>query len=742
MVFLNLLLIGGLAAISAPIVIHLLHRSRVVPYDWGAMMFLEEIMAERARRLRMQEILLLLVRAMIVACLALALMRPAIKSPTAGVRSADTHTSAVLLLDDSYSMNVGRNRTAWQEARESALNYIGTLQSGDDVSVMFTSTAGKIPAPTALFDLDRAREIVRAAKPRYDKTDIPRAITAALQQLENQHNPRRELVLFSDMQAAGWELGDGARWSFISSTVRSARVKPNIILAATPDTRPNNLALLSIEPSRQVVDSYTPVTFNVAVANEGPEAIHDATVTFIVDNAPKATRSVNLAPRAREVLAFDHKFERPGSHYVACKARSAQDMLEDDNELNHSVVVIDRLPVLLVDGDRKDRLLASETDFLRMALSPRDNDDPTWRTVIDTTVIDSTDLRYTDFSKYRVVVLANVAALPATVVSEIERFVVAGGGLMIALGNRVQPEAYNRDLFRQGAGLLPVSLRKVEGAVPESLQSESSGPVRLVSTAGAPKSKEPPLEPVHLASIVSNVPALELFRAEKGQDWSRARIFAHFSTGSPGEGVRALANYSNGDAVLLQKQLGEGRVLLFTSTVDTDWSDLPIHPFYVPLMQSLVFDLASAVIPPRNVPIGQTLAYIAIGPSALKSHVLYPPKGEPIQLKTQRQGQLSVFTHENTRDPGLYTIAQEGAPPDERVFYTVNADRTESILDRINPDDATKLERDLGAHVAPDWASLARLLNLDAGSFEISKYLLMAAILFCFIEIWLTRRWA
>src|SRR3954468_5317157 len=109
MIFLNLLLAGGLVAVSAPIIIHLLHRSRVMPYDWGAMMFLEELMAERAQRLRMQEILLLLVRAMIVACLALALMRPAIKSPTAGVRSADTHTSAVVLLDDSYSMNVGRN---------------------------------------------------------------------------------------------------------------------------------------------------------------------------------------------------------------------------------------------------------------------------------------------------------------------------------------------------------------------------------------------------------------------------------------------------------------------------------------------------------------------------------------------------------------------------------------------------------------------------------------------------------
>jgi len=739
MVFLNLILAGGLIAVSAPIIIHMLHRNRVIPYDWGAMMFLEELMAERARRLRMQEILLLIVRAMIVACLALAFMRPAIRSPNAGVRSADTHTSAVVLLDDSYSMNTGRNRTAWAEASDSAIKYIGTLQNGDDVSVMFTSSAGKVPAPAALYDLERAKEIIRKATPRYDKTDIPRAMSAALQQLDNQHNPRRELVLFSDMQTSGWELNDGGRWSFIAGTVRANRVKPNIILAGTPDLKPNNLALLKIEPSRQVVDSFSSVTFNVTIANESPEAMRDATVTFIVDNVAKATRTVKLEPGGREVVAFEHKFEKPGSHYVACRARSSQDMLEDDNELNHSVVVIDRLPVLLVDGDKKDRALGSETDFLRLALSPRDRDDPSWRTVIDSTVVDSTDLRYTDLSKFRVVVLANVAALPASAVSDIERFVVAGGGLMITLGNCVRPEAYNRDLFRQGAGLLPVALKKIEGA---TLQTESSGAARLVSILPSVPKSQPAAEPVHLASIVSNVPALELFRPEKGQDWSRARIRNYFSSAAPGEGVRALANLSNGDAILVQKRLGEGRVLLFTTAVDMDWSDLPIHPFYVPMMQNLIFDLASAVIPPRNVPVGQTIAYVATGPLALKPHVLIPPNGEPITLKTQRQGQLSIFTHENTRLPGLYSIAPEGAAPDERVFYTVTADRADSVLERLTADELSKLERDLGARTATDWPSLARLLMLDAGSFEISKYLILAALVFCFLEIYLTRRWA
>lgn len=754
MVFLNLILAGGLVAVSAPIIIHLLHRSRVIPYDWGAMMFLQELMAERARRLRLQEVLLLLVRALLVACLALAFMRPAILSATAGVRSPGVHTSAVLLLDDSYSLNAGRAHAAWQDAREMALAYLNTLRRGDDVSVMFTSSSGRTPPPAALYDLERAKELVRSAAPRCDRTDMPRALTAALQQLEAQHNPRRELVLFSDMQAAGWGLTDRARWSFIANAVNSSRVRPNLILAATPDARPSNLALTRIAPSRQVVDCYTSVIFNLTVANEGAEAVKDATVTFIVDHAPKATRSVSLAPGAQEVLAFEHRFERPGSHCLTCRLRAAQDALDDDNELSHSVVVIDRLPVLLVDGDRREGPLASETDFLRLALSPKDAEDPLWRTVIEPTVVDTADMRYADFSKYRVVVLANVAALPAPVVSELERFVVAGGGLLIALGDRVQADSYNRTLFRQGAGLLPVALRRAPAGTPAAEQG--GGVVRQVAASASAGGSPLPLrqaEAVHLAGIVSNAPALDLFRPEKGQDWSRARIRTHFPTGAPGEGVRVLASYSSGEAALVQKQLGEGKVLLLTTAADMDWSDLPIQPFFVPLMQNLVSDLASAVIPPRNLSVGQTLVYVSSGAAALRSHLLYPPAGgaaaaprtqgtgDAIALKTQRQGALSVFTHEDTWQQGVYLVAPEGVAPEDRVYYTVTADRAESALARLSDDDFQTLERDLGARRAADWDALARLIQLDAGGYEISKYLLLAAILVCFAEIYLTRRW-
>ena len=325
---------------------------------------------------------------------------------------------------------------------------------------------------------------------------------------------------------------------------------------------------------------------------------------------------------------------------------------------------------------------------------------------------------------------------------------------MVTLGDRVQPDIYNRDLYRQGAGLLPVALRQIEGVPAPG--NDSRKPLRQVST-----SDEGISQPIHLASIVSDAPALELFRPEKGQDWSRARIRNYFMTAGPNsDDVRVSASYSNGAAALVYKKLGEGKVLLFTSAVDMDWSDLPVQPFYVPLMQNLVLDLASAVVPPRNLEVGQSLTHVASGDMARKVHQLYLPRlpnddpslasstiaaadtKKPVTLTATHQGSLSVFSYEDTSIPGLYTAAPEGAASDRRVYYTVTADRDESDMTRLEDGDFQRLEKDIGAHYAPDWITLARFIGLDAGGYEITQYLIAAAIALCFVEIFLTRRWA
>ena len=147
--FLNPLLFGGLAAVAAPLVIHLLHRRKVKQVDWGAMRFLAELIAQQRHRLFLEELLLLLVRALLVACLALAMVRPAFHRRNGEVNGSalvrQGRVAAVLLVDDSVSCAAGRAQPAFETMKKLGAAYLDSLTPGDEVSVLALSQLGNTP---------------------------------------------------------------------------------------------------------------------------------------------------------------------------------------------------------------------------------------------------------------------------------------------------------------------------------------------------------------------------------------------------------------------------------------------------------------------------------------------------------------------------------------------------------------------------------------------------------------------
>ena len=102
MSFLSPMVLAGLAAIGVPILIHLLNRFRVRTTDWGAMKLLAEIVVKTQKRVRMDDLILLLLRCLVVALAVLAFARPVLKGHGLGGDAAPV--AAVVLLDNSASM--------------------------------------------------------------------------------------------------------------------------------------------------------------------------------------------------------------------------------------------------------------------------------------------------------------------------------------------------------------------------------------------------------------------------------------------------------------------------------------------------------------------------------------------------------------------------------------------------------------------------------------------------------------
>src|SRR4051812_18376895 len=162
--FLNSLMLFGLAAVAVPVIIHLLNKRKFERVVWAAMRFLQVSVEQNQRRIRVEDLILLILRCLLLALLALALARPVVRTVTSGMFGQAGVTS-VILLDNSYSMGaVDGANTRFEQAKTAADQAIGSLPAGSSVAVYYASDVaeGVIPEPT--FDLNLARKSIREAK--------------------------------------------------------------------------------------------------------------------------------------------------------------------------------------------------------------------------------------------------------------------------------------------------------------------------------------------------------------------------------------------------------------------------------------------------------------------------------------------------------------------------------------------------------------------------------------------------
>ena len=213
-----LYLVGALSALI-PLVIHLSRSRRTKKMRFSTTRFFTEQFLRSYRMSRLREIFLLICRMALFGLLAIALAQPLLKWNTAAARSTREARTVVLVVDNSASMNYTENDTSLlDKARTAARSLVESLKKGDRVGIVLAGRQAEGPEvvlePTderndAVQALDRVR-IVRREKGQPDHvravgTDLQGAVTRAEEMLKNSDPRGREIYVFSDLQASGWD---------------------------------------------------------------------------------------------------------------------------------------------------------------------------------------------------------------------------------------------------------------------------------------------------------------------------------------------------------------------------------------------------------------------------------------------------------------------------------------------------------------------------------------------------------
>ena len=692
MSFLAPLFFLALGALAVPVLIHLTQRERKSVVEFPSLMFLRKIPYESVQRRRIRDVLLLMLRLAALMLIVAAFARPFLRGSALAAAPGGAR-DIVLLVDRSYSMGYGDTWTRAQRAAEQAL---ADTTPADRISVVLFADAAEVVVRSAP-DRSRATAAVTAAQPGPGSTKFGPALKLASSLLAESLLPRKEVIVVSDFQRAGWLPDDTLRLP------GGTQVTPVVVEGATG----LNLAVTPVALLRNREGAQERITVTASVLNRSAEAASNIPIHLEVDGRAVQDLRVSAAPHASAAVTFA-PLTITNAHTKASvrlgTAGQSVDALERDNVFHFVVTPAAPVPVMVVSQGRADQNL-----YLSRALAigeqPR----------FDISMQAPDALAGEAMNRARLVMLNDVPIGDAAA-AKLVTFVEGGGGLLIAAGQRASwPESR--------AGWLPAALGQI-----------------VDRTRGTP---------ARLSGMDYGHAVFEPFRAPRSGDFSTSRFYSYRALGAAKD-ASVLARFDTGEPALVERAAGRGRIVVFASTLDLSWNDLALKPMFLPFVHQLGRHLSGFKEQPAWLTIGQVLdidaAEVAAGATsgaqarAAAGRTVLTPGGQRLDLAAPAAASTATAALE-LGEQGFYEVRGSGRDAGPVIVAASNVNLAESDLTRMDPKElvSTATGGDptgsaSGADVLPDEAQeLAQ---------RVWWYLLFAGILLLIAETALAHRYS
>jgi hypothetical protein len=619
MSFLNPFFLLGLAALAAPVLVHLVRRTRARRVEFPALYFVRQVPQRTIRRRTLRDLLLLALRCLALLLVVFAFTRPYFTS-AGKAAEAEGARSTVILIDASLSM---RRAGLFEEAKRRAEALVGEAAVDERVALLSFGGGYEVVSPFTS-DKNALRAALAGLGVGYEATDYEQALRGAGAVLGEAKagGPRRVLVL-SDFQASGWDAG---RATFrLPPEVRLALID----VAGAPEA---NVSVTNVEARGAVYGQKYADKLAVHVANFGDEERGPVTLDFQINEQTVEKRELKFAPREEKVVEFTDFNLGEGVNRCAVRVR-AEDFAHD-NDFYFTLRREARAKALIIDGSAR----GGDSFYLQSALAAG-GDLPFTFEVRGAGAVDPNAV-----AAHSLVILNDAGLAPGALSEGVERFVERGGRLVIAAGPHTRPESFNRAFGRVAPATLTEAVQLQRG------------------------------ETVALTAVKSSHPVFEVFN--EGGRLPAARVYG-YQRAEAREGASVLASFEDGSPALVESGAGAGRVLMYTSTLGMAWSDLPLSPVYLPLVQQMVRYLGEREVSAWQ-RLGRAFA-VAKSPEG-STPAVDAPSGA--RLKTGGAG-LDGEALLTGREPGFYRLRYAAG----HDFVAVNVDGREGDFAKLNQEE-------------------------------------------------------
>lgn len=627
--FLNATALFAAAAALIPLIIHLFSRRRVKIVEFSSLKHLKAMQRRQVRRLKVRQIILLILRMLIILAVVLAFARPTSQS---GMVGAHATVSAVVLFDNSASMNrYVADGNLFDLAKTRAEELLASFGQSDEVMMVpLSQTDGETVAPS-FGSAAAAKQRLASINPGYGEADLQSALEGTVSRLASAKNVNKEIFVISDRQ----------RHTLPDRTMLdSAEVK--LYFVDLPIEKVENCGVTGVDFGGQLIQPGLEFNLTASLKNYGDASRTDLLASLFLDGKRVSQTEAQIASNGESTVRFSHTVSGTGFH--AGYVELSDDKFLADNRYYFSFQIPDRFNLLIVSGDESSR-------FIELALMPSSQLSQAWSIKTVTPEL----LSGVDFSEYDVIVLAGAPRIEPGYIDRIRAFLQSGRALFITYGGNTDINSFNAAWSSvTGVTLTAPVLQQFTRAGFFTLQSiDLQHPV--FSVFGLDGTKPPEIKFYTLPTVTVSREA------------------------------RALMMFSGDRPALLENRYGDGKVLTFAAPIAPQYTDLPGHAFFVPMISRIAEYLAANLssLDTRlfiGTPISRAMP--TNGSLEYSLNLLTPDSLEYILPPEESQGSLVVRARP-VEKPGIYSINYLGREVDR---FAANLKPEEADLASVDPD--------------------------------------------------------
>jgi len=547
-------------------------------------------------------------------------------------------------------------------------------------------------------------------------TNLFPGISQAYKILQESGSPNREIILITDLGINGWQGIDG-------KSIKEFDPEVKFIIIDLNRESLSNVAVAKVDCRRLTMGETSQIS--IKIRNYSKEKISRLFVSVFLEPQSKfqidretgekvGQGFVDLKGGREASKDFFYNFPREGTYLG--KVEIQEDSLPSDDRFYFKAEALEKIKVLLIDGHPGISSFSSETFYLTLSLSPTTSEVSTIQSPLVVKVVTLDGFPQEKLDDFSVIFLANVRKVTSSLRERLTNFVREGGGVVFSLGDNVNAQEYNLNFDN----LLPAELVEVKG--------KSKG--------------EREFKAIDFQDFTH--PILQVFAQGKEGDLTRTRFYQYFAT-QVKPSAKVVLGLADGLPLLIEGELpypGAGKVLLFTSTLDRDWNNLPTKPVFLPLIQQMVRYLALSTL--REEPwgtflVGEEIRY-KLGPGELPPSVeIIGPQGKKFSVIPVQKRDFSGIEFGPVEVPGIYQLSYiaDGKWNNKYLPLNLNIESNESDLAKMGTREIRKLFLATPIKIIDDLTNLEKeILQLLYGK-EISKNLIFLLVGFLFLEVFL-----